>query len=68
MAKTKKLTGQPSSSNNKRAKHEEPTLTEDEKRVVMIQFNKENEADVKTADTLLREYLKFMQVSSLQLI
>ena len=62
MAKTKKSTGQPSS--NKRAKHEEPTLTEDEKRVVMIQFNKENEADTKTADALLKEYLKFMQVGA----
>jgi len=50
MAKAKKATGQPSSS--KRAKHEEPTLTEDEKRVVMIQFNKENEADTKTAGAL----------------
>eukprot|EP00985_Skeletonema_marinoi_P005739 scaffold2491_cov127-Skeletonema_marinoi.AAC.3 len=63
-AKTKKSTGQPSSSNNKRAKHEEPTLTEDEQRVVMIQFNKENEADTKTADALLKEYLKSMQVGA----
>jgi hypothetical protein len=47
----------------KRAKPDKPTLTENEKRVVMIQYNKENESDAKTGDELLEEYLKFMQVS-----
>jgi hypothetical protein len=53
---------------SKRAKlDDEPTvitLTDEEKRVIMIQYQKEHESDANT-DTLLVEYLKFMQVSYL---
>ena len=48
---------------SKRAKldpNEQPTLTEDEKRVILIQYQKEHESD--STDTLLEEYLKFMKV------
>ena len=40
--------------------NEQPTLTEDEKRVILIQYQKEHESD--STDTLLEEYLKFMKV------
>jgi hypothetical protein len=36
------------------------TLTDEEKRVIMIQYQKEHESDA--TDTLLAEYLKFMRV------
>ncbi len=53
---------------SKRAKlDDEPTvitLTDEEKRVIMIQYQKEHESDANT-DTLLVEYLKFMRVSYL---
>ena len=44
----------------KRAKPDAPMLTEAERRVVMIQYEKEN--DPEGADALVVEYLKFMQL------
>jgi len=40
--------------------NEQPTLTEDEKRVILIQYQKQHESD--STDNLLEEYLKFMKV------
>ena len=44
--------------------NEQPTLTEDEKRVILIQYQKEKEHEHESdsTDTLLEEYLKFMKV------
>ena len=49
----------------KRAKIDEQTsfLTDEEKRVILIQYQKEHESD--STNDLLVEYLKFMQVSYL---
>ena len=48
---------------SKRAKiDEQPSfLTDEEKRVILIQYQKEHESD--STNDLLVEYLKFMQVS-----
>ena len=48
------------SKSNKKQKLEVPTLTAEEKRVVMIQYEKENESE--GAQKLLDEYLKFMMI------
>ena len=48
------------SKSNKKQKLEVPTLTAEEKRVVMIQYEKENDSE--GAEKLLEEYLKFMMI------
>jgi len=48
------------SKSNKKQKLEVPTLTAEEKRVVMIQYEKENDSE--GAQKLLEEYLKFMMI------
>jgi hypothetical protein len=45
---------------SKKQKLDVPTLTNEEKRVIMIQYEKENETD--DADSLFAEYLKFMAI------
>ena len=45
---------------NKRRKLELPTLTEDEKTVVLIQYKKDNPTE--DAEAVLEEYLKFMYI------
>ena len=60
MPKTKKKTATKSTTSSKKQKLEVPTLTDEEKRVVMIQYEKENDSE--GADALLVEYLKFMQI------
>lgn len=60
MPKTKKKTATKSTTSSKKQKLEVPTLTDEEKRVVMIQYEKENDSD--GAQALLVEYLKFMQI------
>ncbi len=47
-------------STNKRQKLDIPTLTEDEKRVVLIQYKKDNNPD--DAEAVLAEYEKFMYI------
>ena len=57
----KKTTGTKSKSGgSKKQKLDVPVLTEDEKRVVLIQYEKENDSE--GAESLLTEYLKFMQL------
>lgn len=57
----KKTTGTKSKSGgSKKQKLDVPVLTEDEKRVVLIQYEKENDSE--GAEALLTEYLKFMQL------
>ena len=58
----KKATGTKSKSgaSSKKQKLDVPVLTEDEKRVVLIQYEKENDSE--GAEALLTEYLKFMQL------
>ena len=60
MPKTKKKTATKSTTSSKKQKLKVPTLTDEEKRVVMIQYEKENDSD--GAQALLVEYLKFMQI------
>ena len=57
MPKTKKAATAKSS---KKQKLEVPELTKDEKKIVLIQYGKEN--DLEGAEDLLAEYLKFMQI------
>ena len=57
MAKTKKSTA---ATKSKKQKLETPVLTEAEKRIVMIQYEKENDSE--DAQAILAEYLKFMQI------
>ena len=59
MPKTKKKTATKSTTSSKKQKLEVPTLTDEEKRVVMIQYEKENDSEGAEA---LAEYLKFMQI------
>lgn len=59
MPKTKKKSAMTKSS-RKKAKTEVPSLTDEEKRVVMISYEKENDAE--GAEELLAEYLKFMHM------
>lgn len=44
----------------KKQKLEVPELTKEEKKIVLIQYGKEN--DLEGAEDLLAEYLKFMQI------
>ena len=60
MSKTKKAARKAKAS-SKKQKVEEPELTNEEKRVIMIQYEKENDAGDET-DNLLKEYLRFMQI------
>lgn len=59
MPQTKKKTATKSTTSSKKQKLEVPTLTDEEKRVVMIQYEKENDSEGAEA---LSEYLKFMQI------
>lgn len=47
-------------SKNKKQKLDMPTLTDEEKRVILIQYEKENECD--DAESLFTEYLKFIAI------
>ena len=47
-------------SKNKKQKPDIPTLTDEERRVVLIQYEKENEPD--DAESLIVEYLRFMAI------
>jgi hypothetical protein len=47
-------------SKNKKQKLDVPTLTDEEKRVVLVQYEKENESD--DAESLIVEYLRFMAI------
>ena len=49
-----------SHSKNKKQKLDIPTLTDEERRVVLVQYEKENEPD--DAESLITEYLKFMAI------
>lgn len=61
MAKTKKSTTPTKSSNgSKKQKLETPVLTIAERRIVLIQYEKENDSE--DALPILAEYLKFMQI------
>jgi hypothetical protein len=61
MSKTKKAARKAKAS-SKKQKVEEPELTNEEKRVIMIQYEKENDAGEETNNNLLKEYLRFMQI------
>lgn len=50
----------PTQSKKKKQKPDMPTLTDEEKRVILIQYEKENECD--DAESLFTEYLKFMAI------
>lgn len=47
-------------SKNKMQKLDVPTLTDEERRVVLVQYEKENEPD--DAESLMTEYLRFMAI------
>ena len=49
-----------SHSKNKKQKLDIPTLTDEERRVVLVQYEKENEPD--DAESLIVEYLRFMAI------
>ena len=52
--------GATSQSKNKKQKLDMPILTDEERRVVLIQYEKENEPD--DAESLIAEYLRFMAI------
>ena len=60
MSKTTKNSPAAKSPKSKKQKLDLPVLTDEEKRVIMIQYEKENDAD--DAEALLAEYLKFMHI------
>ena len=61
MPKLKK-TAAAAAKSSKKQKLEEPQLTEDEKKIVLIQYGKENDLEGAEEEVLLAEYLKFMQI------